>query len=109
MDAEFNKPYFASLITFLNKEQYSGKGKFVVLTICIIAVYPPKCDIFNAFNSCSFDNVRVVIIGQDPFHDVNQSHGLCFSVRPGVPVPPSLRNIYKELHVSKLLAHTGDD
>ena len=59
--------------------------------------FPPAGQIFRAFDLCPFDKVRVVIIGQDPYHDVNQAHGLCFSVQDGVPAPPSLVNIYKEL------------
>ena len=61
-------------------------------------VYPPGRLIFNAFNLCPFDKVRVVIIGQDPYHEPGQAHGLCFSVNDGVPFPPSLQNIFKEIH-----------
>ena len=60
--------------------------------------FPPARLIFNAFDSCPFDKVRVVIIGQDPYHDVGQAHGLCFSVNDGVAIPPSLVNIYREIH-----------
>jgi len=60
--------------------------------------FPPAGLIFNAFDSCPFDRVKVVIIGQDPYHDVGQAHGLCFSVNDGVAIPPSLQNIYKEIH-----------
>jgi uracil-DNA glycosylase len=83
LSAEFRKPYFAQLLTHLRNETRE--------------IFPPKCDVLNAFNLCPFDKVKVVIIGQDPYHDNGQAHGLCFSVRKGVGVPPSLQNIYKEL------------
>ena len=82
---EFNKPYFKELTDFV-REEYSKK-----------TIYPPGGLIFNAFNMCPFDNVKAVIIGQDPYHGPQQAHGLCFSVREGVEIPPSLRNIYKEI------------
>ena len=82
---EFNKPYFKELTDFV-REEYSKK-----------TIYPPGGLIFNAFNMCPFDNVKAVIIGQDPYHGPRQAHGLCFSVREGVEIPPSLRNIYKEI------------
>ena len=82
---EFNGLYFARLAAFV-KEAYA-KG----------VVYPPGKYIFEAFNRTPFDKVKVVILGQDPYHEPNQAHGLCFSVRKGVQVPPSLVNIYKEL------------
>ena len=63
-----------------------------------ITVYPPATDVFNAFKLCQFEEVKVVILGQDPYHGPGQAHGLCFSVKPPVPPPPSLVNIYKELH-----------
>jgi uracil-DNA glycosylase len=82
---EFNKPYFAGLKTFLLEE----KKKF--------RVYPPGPLIFNAFNRTPFEKVRVVFLGQDPYHGHGQAHGLCFSVPAGIPKPPSLINIFKEL------------
>ncbi len=82
---EFEKPYFKALTDFV-RTAYQTK-----------TVYPPPAKIFNAFNSCPFDQVRVVILGQDPYHGHGQAHGLCFSVNEGVPIPPSLQNIYKEL------------
>lgn len=85
LQPEFDKPYFELLTTFVRKE-YKEKQCF-----------PPAKLIFNAFDSCPFDQVRVVIIGQDPYHDVGQAQGLCFSVPDGIAVPPSLQNIYKEL------------
>lgn len=85
LQAEWDKPYFELLTSFV-RNAYQTRQCF-----------PPGPMIFNAFNSCPFDQVRVVIIGQDPYHDVGQAHGLCFSVMPGVQVPPSLVNIYKEL------------
>ncbi|MGL6159964.1 uracil-DNA glycosylase [Microbulbifer sp.] len=83
---EFEKPYMEQLRQFLRKEKAAGK-----------IVYPPGPQIFNAFNSTPFEEVKVVILGQDPYHGPGQAHGLCFSVKPGVPVPPSLQNIFKEL------------
>ena len=83
---EWEKPYYKKLRTFL-KEEYS---KFTV--------YPDMYDLFNALRYTSFENTKVVIIGQDPYHEPNQAHGLCFSVKKGVEPPPSLKNIYKELH-----------
>lgn len=82
---EFDKPYFESLAQFVRTE-YS-----------CTTVYPQAGMIFNAFELCPFDSVRVVILGQDPYHEPGQAHGLCFSVRDGVPFPPSLRNIFKEI------------
>lgn len=86
LQPEFDKPYFEMLTSFVRRE-YASKQCF-----------PPGPLIFNAFNSCPFNQVRVVIIGQDPYHDVGQAHGLCFSVNEGVAIPPSLENIYKELN-----------
>lgn len=83
---EFDKPYFKELRQFLATEKQSGK-----------TIYPPGSLIFNAFNSTPFDKVKVVILGQDPYHGDGQAHGLCFSVQYGVKPPPSLVNIYKEL------------
>lgn len=85
LQSEFDKPYFELLTTFV-RQQYATRQCF-----------PPARLIFNAFDSCPFDQVRVVIIGQDPYHDVGQAHGLCFSVNDGVAIPPSLVNIYKEI------------
>lgn len=82
--AEFEKPYFRRLGEFTAGERDRG------------TVYPPHDDVFNAFGT-AFDDVKVVVLGQDPYHGPGQAHGLCFSVRPGVPAPPSLRNIFKEL------------
>jgi uracil-DNA glycosylase len=83
---EFEKPYFSELRKFLQQEKNSGK-----------VIYPPGSLIFNAFNSTPFEKVRVVILGQDPYHGAGQAHGLCFSVQPGVKPPPSLVNMFKEL------------
>lgn len=82
---EFEKPYFATLTGFVREEYRSG------------TCYPPGKLIFNAFNLCPFDDVKVVIIGQDPYHGPGQAHGLCFSVNDGVKFPPSLQNIFKEI------------
>jgi uracil-DNA glycosylase len=84
---EFNKPYFNQLVQFV-KEEYSSK-----------TIYPPSKMIFNAFNYTPFNKVKVVIVGQDPYHQPNQAHGLCFSVNDGIRIPPSLVNIYKEINL----------
>lgn len=83
---EFKKDYFLKLSAFL-KEEYATK-----------VIYPKKEDVFNAFAYTAFDDVKVVILGQDPYHQPHQAHGLCFSVNKGVKIPPSLVNIYKELN-----------
>jgi uracil-DNA glycosylase len=83
---EFDKPYFEQIVLFLKTEKMAGK-----------TIYPPGPLIFNAFEQTPFDNVKVVIIGQDPYHGPGQAHGLCFSVQDGVPPPPSLINIFKEI------------
>jgi len=87
LKAEFSKPYFQQAVTFLKVEKAQGK-----------IIYPPGSLIFNAFNTTPFNEVKVVIIGQDPYHGAGQAHGLSFSVPDGVPPPPSLVNIYKELN-----------
>ena len=86
LQEEFDKPYFVELTDFVRAEYKSYR------------IYPPGSQIFNAFNLCPFDKVKVVIIGQDPYHGPGQAHGLCFSVNDGVPFPPSLRNIFKEIN-----------
>jgi len=83
---QFQSPYFATLKEFLLEE----KKQYIL--------YPPGRLIFNAFQRTSFEKVKVVILGQDPYHGKGQAHGLCFSVPPGIPQPPSLVNIFKELH-----------
>lgn len=82
---EFEKPYFTNLVEFV-KNEYTNN-----------TVYPPGKLIFNAFDKCSFDDTKVVILGQDPYHGVNQANGLSFSVNDGVASPPSLKNIFKEI------------
>ncbi len=82
---EFEKPYFKQLTDFVRTE-YSERQ-----------IFPPARDIFNAFTHCPFDKVKVVILGQDPYHEPGQAHGLCFSVKEGTPAPPSLVNIYNEI------------
>ena len=84
---EFNKPYFGQITSFIKDEIRAGK-----------TIYPPGSLIFNAFNNTPFGDVRVVILGQDPYHKPGEAMGLCFSVPKGVRIPPSLRNIYKELN-----------
>jgi len=88
LDGEFKKPYFQSLIVFLKEEIRLGK-----------TILPPEPELFAAFEHSSFENTKVVIIGQDPYHGLGQAQGLCFSVNENVRVPPSLRNIYKELEL----------
>lgn len=83
---EFKKPYFVSLTSFV-RDEYQNQ-----------VVYPRGSEIFNAFSHCSFDKLKVVILGQDPYHGPNQAHGLSFSVKEGVPFPPSLLNIFKEIN-----------
>ena len=84
--AEWDKQYFINLTGFV-REQYSTR-----------TVFPPASKIFAAFDACPFDKVKVIILGQDPYHDVGQANGLCFSVSPGIPMPPSLVNIFREIH-----------
>src|SRR4051812_47073577 len=85
LSSEFDKDYFKTLSRFVKNEYKSAK------------VYPPPKFIFNAFELCPFSKVKVVILGQDPYHGIGQAHGLSFSVPEKVAVPPSLRNIYKEI------------
>lgn len=87
LQEEFEKPYFNELKAFIVNDIESGQ-----------TVYPSPDKIFNAFDKCLFNQVKVVILGQDPYHGPNQAHGLCFSVNKNVAIPPSLQNIYKELH-----------
>lgn len=84
---EFGQAYMRQLGEFLRREKAAGK-----------TIFPPGALIFNALDSTPLDQVKVVILGQDPYHGPGQAHGLCFSVQPGVPAPPSLQNIFKELH-----------
>ncbi|MBR1869981.1 MAG: uracil-DNA glycosylase [Bacteroidales bacterium] len=83
---EFEKPYFGELVRILHEEKASGQ-----------TIYPPGSRIFKAFELCPLDKVKVVILGQDPYHGYGQAMGLCFSVPEGVPAPPSLKNIFKEI------------
>lgn len=85
LQQEFSKPYFDELVGFVKSEYASG------------VVYPSGGNIFRAFDKCPFDKLKVVIIGQDPYHGPGQANGLCFSVAEGVPFPPSLQNIFKEV------------
>ena len=86
LQEEFDQPYFSNIVATLRKEKESGE-----------IIYPPGKLIFNAFDKTPFDQVKCVILGQDPYHGPGQAHGLCFSVNDGVPPPPSLVNIFKEL------------
>ena len=98
LGSEFEKEYFKTLRDFIHSE-YRNK-----------IIYPPAKQIFNAFDSCPFDKVKVVILGQDPYHEPSQAHGLSFSVLPPCPPPPSLVNIYKEIRsdVGDLVSANGD-
>ena len=98
LNEEFEKPYFNELINFV-KSEYISK-------VC----YPKGSQIFSAFDHCHFDQVKVVIIGQDPYHGPNQANGLCFSVNDGIPFPPSLQNIFKEIEadLNKPMPKTGN-
>lgn len=82
---EFEKPYFAQLVSFVHSEYATHR------------IFPRGSNIFRAFDKCPFDKLKVVIIGQDPYHGEGQANGLCFSVNPGVPFPPSLQNIFQEV------------
>jgi uracil-DNA glycosylase len=95
---EFEKPYFSVLTEFVRNEYKTH------------TIYPPAKLIFNAFDQCPFDKLKVVILGQDPYHGPGQAHGLCFSVNDGVDFPPSLRNIFKELQndVGKEIPRSGN-
>lgn len=83
---EFAAPYFADLIAFVEQERATH------------TVYPPEADVFSAFRATPLEQVKVLLLGQDPYHGPNQAHGMCFSVRPGVRIPPSLANVFRELH-----------
>lgn len=82
---EWNQPYFRQLASFIH-EEYETKS-----------IYPPKTQVFAAFENCDLNDIRAVILGQDPYHQKGQAHGMCFSVNPGVQIPPSLMNIFREL------------
>ena len=86
LQTEFDKPYFENLVGFV-KQEYASH-----------TIFPPAGQIFNAFNTCPFNHVKVVILGQDPYHGPRQAHGLCFSVNDGIQFPPSLQNIFKEIN-----------
>lgn len=95
LQGEFEKEYYIELEKFL-EEEYANN-----------TIYPPKEDVFNALRYSSYEDTKVVILGQDPYHEPNQAHGLCFSVNKGVDVPPSLVNIYKELDADLGIHHPG--
>src|SRR6478735_4201785 len=98
LSGEFEKPYFQELTSFVKQEYLSQ------------TIYPPGKEIFRAFDCCDFDTVKVVIIGQDPYHGPGQANGLCFSVRDGIRMPPSLLNIFKEIQkdLGKPIPPSGD-
>jgi uracil-DNA glycosylase len=85
LQSEWKQPYFVELSKFIH-EAYETK-----------TIFPPKDKVFSAFEACDYKDVKVVILGQDPYHEIHQAHGMCFSVNPGIKIPPSLVNIYKEL------------
>ena len=93
---EFGKPYFVSLVRFLHEEKAAGKR-----------IFPPGNQIFRAFDLTPLDKVKVVILGQDPYHGAGQAHGLSFSVPDGVPAPPSLKNIFKEIETDLGIRMSG--
>ena len=93
---EFDKPYFASLVRFLHEEKSAGQK-----------IYPPGSQIFKAFELTPLDDLKVVILGQDPYHGPGQAHGLSFSVPEGVPAPPSLKNIFKEIETDMGIRMSG--
>ncbi len=97
LDDEFEQAYMKALRDFLCQEKKAGK-----------LIYPPGDKIFNAFNLTPFDQVKVVILGQDPYHGIGQAHGLCFSVQPGIRLPPSLQNIFKQIHQEYELEYGTD-
>ena len=98
LEAEFSKPYWQELTAFARQEYKSG------------VVYPPAASVFRAFDLCPFEKVRVVIVGQDPYHGANQANGLSFAVSDGTPLPPSLKNIYKEIHADLgIVPHQSGD
>lgn len=94
---EFAKPYFRDMVDFLRTERKAGK-----------VIYPPGGQIFRAFDLTPFERTRVVILGQDPYHGAGQANGLCFSVSKGIPPPPSLQNIFKEIRADLGMAIKGD-
>lgn len=96
LQEEFDKPYFSLLVEKVKQAYKTTK------------VFPKGSLIFNAFNLCPFDNVKVVILGQDPYHEIGQAHGLAFSVMEGVPLPPSLQNIYKEIYNDVGIQHDNN-
>lgn len=98
LSPEFDKAYFQELISFV-RDEYKTQ-----------TIYPKGSDIFKAFDRCDFSNVKVVIIGQDPYHGPGQANGLCFSVTEGIRIPPSLNNIFKEIHndLGKPVPRSGD-
>lgn len=98
LNNELNQPYFQTLLDFINTE-YDTQ-----------TIYPPYDLIFNAFNHCSFEDLKVVILGQDPYHGPGQAQGLCFSVNEGIPPPPSLKNIFREINtdLGKEIPHSGN-
>ena len=96
LQSEFDQPYFEELVSFLHREKAAGK-----------VIFPPGKDIFKAFDLCPLPEVKVVILGQDPYHGYGQAMGLSFSVPEGVPAPPSLRNIFREIETDLGVTMSG--
>lgn len=97
MDVKIEESWKFALADYFDKESFKKLTEFVRGEYALQTIYPPGMEIFNAFNHCSLDQVKVVILGQDPYHGQGQAHGLAFSVRAGVAFPPSLQNIFKEI------------
>ena len=110
MDVKIDKSWKAQLSEEFEKEYFIALSNFVRNEYKTHEIYPPGKLIFNAFNQCSFTDLKVVILGQDPYHGPGQAHGLCFSVNDGIKFPPSLRNIFKELNqdLGKAIPESGN-
>lgn len=110
MDVKIEEGWKSELKDEFEKEYFKELSEFVRAEYRTNTIYPPGKLIFNAFDQCPFDQLKVVILGQDPYHGPGQAHGLCFSVNDGIPFPPSLRNIFKELNgdVGKPIPASGN-
>lgn len=110
MDVKIEEGWKSELKDEFDKEYFKELSEFVRAEYRTNTIYPPGKLIFNAFDQCPFDQLKVVILGQDPYHGPGQAHGLCFSVNDGIPFPPSLRNIFKELNgdVGKPIPASGN-
>ncbi len=110
MDVKIDKSWYDELSSEFDKEYFLQLRNFIHLEYKTKIIYPQAKNIFAAFDLCPFDSVKLVIIGQDPYHEPGQAHGLCFSVQDGCLLPPSLKNIYKEIEtdLSKQMPFSGD-